>query len=151
MDIALIAEDNKKELMAQFCIAYSGILSKHNLYASYLTGKYISDASGLEIETFLAGGAGGIDRRRGGSVHCRPRYGKVSCGFKAGQCPSPAKGGSFGGEYHRGSGEPILYGGKWDTEEKVVYYTFKPKRMPPFGRHPFWLFFIPRTRLRSPP
>lgn len=62
MDIALIAEDNKKELMAQFCIAYSGILSKHNLYASYLTGKYISDASGLEIETFLAGGAGGIEQ-----------------------------------------------------------------------------------------
>ena len=31
MDIALIADDNKKELMAQFCIAYSGILARHHL------------------------------------------------------------------------------------------------------------------------
>ena len=61
MDIALIADDNKKELMAQFCIAYCGVLSEHNLYASYLTGKYIADATGLEIETFLAGG-GGVDQ-----------------------------------------------------------------------------------------
>ena len=62
MHIALIAENNKKELMAQFSIAYCGIMSKHNLYASYLTGKYIADATGLEIETFLAGGGGGIDQ-----------------------------------------------------------------------------------------
>ena len=34
MNIALIAHDKKKELMVQFCIAYSGILSKHSLYAT---------------------------------------------------------------------------------------------------------------------
>ena len=28
VNIALIAHDKKKELMVQFCIAYSGILSK---------------------------------------------------------------------------------------------------------------------------
>ena len=62
MDIAIIADDNKKELMAQFCIAYCGILSAHHLCATHITGKYVSDATGLEIETFLAGSAGGIEQ-----------------------------------------------------------------------------------------
>ena len=58
MYIAIIAEDNKKELMAQFCIAYSGILRRHKLCATHITGSYISEATGLEIETFLAGVSG---------------------------------------------------------------------------------------------
>ena len=62
MDIAIIADDNKKELMAQFCIAYCGILSRHHLCATHITGKYIADATGLEIETFLAGHAGGAEQ-----------------------------------------------------------------------------------------
>lgn len=62
MYIAIIADDNKKELMAQFCIAYCGILSRHHLCATHITGKYISDATGLEIETFLAGSSGGTDQ-----------------------------------------------------------------------------------------
>ena len=62
MHIAIIAEDNKKELMAQFCIAYCGVLSRHRLYATHITGKYISDATGLEIETFLAGSSGGTEQ-----------------------------------------------------------------------------------------
>ncbi len=59
MEIALIADDSKKELMTQFCIAYCGILSKHNLYATNTTGKQISEATGLEIETLLPGSHGG--------------------------------------------------------------------------------------------
>ncbi len=59
MEIALIAHDKKKELMAQLCIAYCGILSKHNLCATAITGKYISDATGLEIEKMLSGQHGG--------------------------------------------------------------------------------------------
>ena len=62
MDIAIIADDNKKELMAQFCTAYCGILSRHNLCATYSTGKYISEATGLEIETFLMGASGGMEQ-----------------------------------------------------------------------------------------
>lgn len=31
MNIALMARDNKKELMVQFCTAYCGILAKHTL------------------------------------------------------------------------------------------------------------------------
>ena len=59
MDIALIADDTKKELMTQFCIAYCGILSKHHLCATNITGKYIEDATGLEIEKLLPGSHGG--------------------------------------------------------------------------------------------
>ena len=62
MDIALIADDTKKELTAQFCIAYCGILSKHNLCATGVTGKYISDATGLKIERLLSGPSGGSDQ-----------------------------------------------------------------------------------------
>ena len=59
MEIAIIAHDLKKELMTQFCIAYCGILSKHNLCATSITAKYISEATGLEIEKLLAGVQGG--------------------------------------------------------------------------------------------
>lgn len=48
--------------MAQFCIAYCGILSRHHLCATHTTGKYISDATGLEIETFLTGSSGGTEQ-----------------------------------------------------------------------------------------
>ena len=38
MNIALMSHDNKKELMVQFCTAYAGILSHHNIYATNTTG-----------------------------------------------------------------------------------------------------------------
>ncbi|MBQ7982844.1 MAG: methylglyoxal synthase [Clostridia bacterium] len=62
MEIAIIAHDSKKELIAQFCIAYCGILSKHNISATSITGKYISDATGLSIERLLSGKQGGVQQ-----------------------------------------------------------------------------------------
>ena len=62
MEIAIIAHDMKKELITQFCIAYCRTLSKHQLCATQITGKYISDATGLEIESFLSGDSGGIEQ-----------------------------------------------------------------------------------------
>lgn len=62
MNIALIAHDSKKELMVQFCIAYCGILSKHNLCATGTTGKLVSEATGLEIVRFLSGAQGGAEQ-----------------------------------------------------------------------------------------
>ncbi|MDO4607921.1 MAG: methylglyoxal synthase [Clostridia bacterium] len=59
MTIALIAHDAKKELMVQFCIAYCGVLSRHNLVATGTTAKIVSEATGLEITGFLAGSQGG--------------------------------------------------------------------------------------------
>ncbi len=62
MEIAIIADDQKKELMSQFCIAYCGILSKHSLCATSITGKYIEDATGLKIERLLSGSHGGAQQ-----------------------------------------------------------------------------------------
>ncbi len=58
MEIAIIADDKRKELMTQFCIAYCGILSRHNLSSTQVTGKYISDATGLAIELLMSGEGG---------------------------------------------------------------------------------------------
>ena len=59
MNIALIAHDSKKELMVQFCIAYCGILSRHNICATGTTGKLVAEATGLNIQRFLSGTQGG--------------------------------------------------------------------------------------------
>lgn len=59
MEIAIIADDTKKELITQFCIAYCGILSKHSICATSTTGSYISEATGLKIEKLLSGTHGG--------------------------------------------------------------------------------------------
>jgi methylglyoxal synthase len=76
MQIAIIADDNKKELMAQFCIAYCGILSRHHLCATQITGKYISDATGLEIEQLMAGSTGG-----GEQILSRVSYNEIDLVF----------------------------------------------------------------------
>ncbi len=59
MNIALIAHDSKKELLVQFCIAYCGILSRHNLSATGTTGKQVAQATGLNIQRYLSGAQGG--------------------------------------------------------------------------------------------
>ncbi len=69
MNIALTAHDAKKELMTQFCIAYCGILSRHNLLATGTTGKLINDATGLDITCFLSGSQGG-DQQIGSLIAC---------------------------------------------------------------------------------
>ena len=45
MNIGLIAHDSKKTLMQNFCIAYRGILSKHELYATGTTGRLIEEVT----------------------------------------------------------------------------------------------------------
>ena len=59
MNIALIAHNNRKELMVQFCTAYCGILAKHTLCATARTGQQIADATGLTIHRFLSFAHGG--------------------------------------------------------------------------------------------
>ncbi|MBO5647092.1 MAG: methylglyoxal synthase [Clostridia bacterium] len=59
MNIALVAQNRKKELMVQFCIAYCGVLAKHNLCATGTTGKMIMDATGLKVQCLLPGSSGG--------------------------------------------------------------------------------------------
>lgn len=62
MNIALMAHDNKKELMVQFCTAYAGILSRHTLCATSVTGKMVNEASGLPIHLFMARIHGGAEQ-----------------------------------------------------------------------------------------
>lgn len=59
MNIGLIAHDAKKKLMQNFCIAYRGILSKHELYATGTTGRLIEEVTNLNIHKYLAGHLGG--------------------------------------------------------------------------------------------
>ena len=61
MNIALMAHDNKKDLMVQFCTAYAGILSKHTICATNITGKMVAEATGLPIHLFLARIHGGAE------------------------------------------------------------------------------------------
>lgn len=62
MEIAIIANDKRKELITEFCIAYCGVLAKHNICATATTGKYISEATGLKVQRMLSGAHGGAEQ-----------------------------------------------------------------------------------------
>ncbi len=62
MEIAIIASDKRKDLMTEFCIAYCGILCRHHLCATGTTGRYLAEATGLDIEIMLAGTHGGTQQ-----------------------------------------------------------------------------------------
>ena len=59
MNIALMAHDNKKELMIQFCIAYCGILAKHTVCT---TARVVAEATGMPVKPFMARAHGGIQQ-----------------------------------------------------------------------------------------
>jgi methylglyoxal synthase len=59
MNIGLIAHDSKKKLMQNFCVAYRGIMSKNELYATGTTGRLIEEVTNLNVHKFLAGHLGG--------------------------------------------------------------------------------------------
>ena len=59
MNIGMIAHNSKKTLMEDFSIAYKGILSRHDIYATGTTGRRIEDATNLRIHKFLPGAIGG--------------------------------------------------------------------------------------------
>ena len=53
MNIALIAHDEKKELMVQFCIAYCGVLSRNNLAPPAQQAKWCQRQQVLQFRNFL--------------------------------------------------------------------------------------------------
>ena len=59
MNIGFIAHESKKKLLQNFCIAYRGILSRHELYATGTSGRLIEEAANLSVHKFLAGHVGG--------------------------------------------------------------------------------------------
>ena len=48
--------------MVQFCIAYCGVLSRHDLCATGTTGKLVSEATGLRIQRYMSGVQGGAQQ-----------------------------------------------------------------------------------------
>ena len=62
MNIALIAHDNKKELMIDLCIAYKSILQKHTLFSTGTTAAFISEGAGLPVYGFSPGVLGGTQQ-----------------------------------------------------------------------------------------
>ena len=72
MNIALMAHDNKKELMVQFCTAYCGILAQHTLCATATTGLQIGEATGLRIHRFLT-----FDHGGGQQIAARIAYNEI--------------------------------------------------------------------------
>ncbi|MBQ7464585.1 MAG: methylglyoxal synthase [Lachnospiraceae bacterium] len=59
MNIGLVADDAKKKLMQNFCIAYRSILSGHTLYATGTTGRLIEEVTNLSVVKYLSGNLGG--------------------------------------------------------------------------------------------
>lgn len=72
MNIAITAHDRKKELMVQFCIAYSGILARHSVCATATTGQLVSEATGLPVTLYLSHEHGG-----GEQIGARIAYNEV--------------------------------------------------------------------------
>ena len=62
MNIGLVAHDSKKVLMQNFCIAYRGILSKNELFATGTTGRLIEEVTNLTVHKFLSGYLGGEEQ-----------------------------------------------------------------------------------------
>ncbi len=59
MNIGIIAHNSKKSLIEDFCIAYKGILARHEIYATGTTGRRIEEVTNLHVHKFLAGSVGG--------------------------------------------------------------------------------------------
>lgn len=59
MNIAIMCHDNKKELMVQFCLAYSAVLARHNICSTATTGQMVSEETGLPITLYLSHEHGG--------------------------------------------------------------------------------------------
>lgn len=59
MNIGIIAHNSKRTLIEDFCIAYKGILSKHDIYATGTTGRRIEEVTSLHVHKFLPASLGG--------------------------------------------------------------------------------------------
>lgn len=84
MNIALIAHDRKKELWVQFCMAYCGILAKHNICATGTTGKSSRRRPASRSTKCLAGMQGGEEQ-----ISARVAYNEIDlCCFSEIRCPT---------------------------------------------------------------
>ncbi len=59
MNIGLIAHNSKKSLIEDFCLAYKHFFSKHELYATGITGRRVEEVTNMKVHKFLPGAVGG--------------------------------------------------------------------------------------------
>ncbi|NLM78325.1 MAG: methylglyoxal synthase [Ruminococcaceae bacterium] len=62
MNIVLMADHRKHELLVNFCIAYSQILSRHTMVSLFNTARLIRDATNLEVTGLSTEISGSIDQ-----------------------------------------------------------------------------------------
>lgn len=72
MNIAILAHDNKKDLMVQFCTAYCGVLAQHTLCATATTAQLVSDTTGLTVHRFMS-----LDHGGGQQIAARVAYNEI--------------------------------------------------------------------------
>ncbi|WP_444929653.1 methylglyoxal synthase [Microbulbifer sp. SSSA002] len=65
--VALVAHDNRKDAMIQWCLRHRDLLKKHQLLATGTTGGKIEAATGLSVEKLLSGPLGG-DQQLGARI-----------------------------------------------------------------------------------
>lgn len=66
-DIALIAHDNEKPKLIDWCKEHYAILKHHNLYGTGTTARMITDQAGLTVKGYNSGPLGG-DQQIGAKV-----------------------------------------------------------------------------------
>lgn len=66
-NIALIAHDNKKHELIEWCKTYLDILKNHNLYGTGTTSRMITENTGLKVKGFNSGPLGG-DQQIGAKI-----------------------------------------------------------------------------------
>ena len=62
MNIVLLADNRKNELLVNFCIAYSQILSRHDTFALTNTARLIRDATRLNVVGLSTEISGSLDQ-----------------------------------------------------------------------------------------
>ena len=66
-DIALIANDNEKPNLIEWCQEHYSILKHHNLYGTGTTARMITDQTGLTVKGYNSGPLGG-DQQIGAKI-----------------------------------------------------------------------------------
>ena len=65
--IALVAHDNRKSVLIQWCVQHQGTLRNHSLLATGTTGNLLAKATGLPVTSLLSGPLGG-DQQIGAEI-----------------------------------------------------------------------------------
>ena len=62
VNIVLLADNRKNELLVNFCIAYSQILARHTLYSLFNAARLIRDATKLDVTGLSTEISGSLDQ-----------------------------------------------------------------------------------------